>query len=51
VDRLCGKMRAAPVEREQYTAAQAGGRLDHFRWVRAAGPLAGRIATFAGGLG
>jgi predicted alpha/beta hydrolase len=47
LDRICGKMRAAPVEREHYTVAQAGGQLDHFRWVRAAGPLAGRIATFA----
>jgi predicted alpha/beta hydrolase len=50
VDRLCGKLRAAPVEREHYTAARAGGQLDHFRWVRAAAPLAGRIATFAAGL-
>lgn len=47
VDRFCAKLRAAPVEREHYTAAQAGGQLDHFRWVRAAGPLANRIATFA----
>jgi predicted alpha/beta hydrolase len=50
VDRLCAKMPAAPVEREHYAAAQAGGQLDHFRWVRAAGPLAGRIAAFAAGL-
>jgi predicted alpha/beta hydrolase len=50
VDRLCGKLRAAPVEREHYTVEKAGGRLDHFRWVRAAGPLAARIATFAAGL-
>jgi predicted alpha/beta hydrolase len=50
MDRLCGKLRAATVEREHYTAAQAGGQLDHFRWVRAARPLAGRIATFATGL-
>jgi predicted alpha/beta hydrolase len=47
LDRICGKMRAAPVEREHYTVVRAGGQLDHFRWVRAAGPLAGRIATFA----
>ncbi|MBX6354877.1 MAG: alpha/beta fold hydrolase [Micromonosporaceae bacterium] len=47
MDRLCAKLRAAPIEREDYTAAQAGGPLDHFRWVRAAGPLASRIATFA----
>jgi predicted alpha/beta hydrolase len=50
LDRICDKLRAAPIEREFYTAAQAGGELDHFRWVRAAGPLAGRIATFAAGL-
>lgn len=48
MDRLCAKLGAAPVLREHYTAAQAGGTLDHFRWVRAAGPLATRIATFAG---
>jgi predicted alpha/beta hydrolase len=51
LDRICGKLRAGTVEREHYTAARAGGPLDHFRWVRAAGPLASRIATFAAHLG
>lgn len=47
VDHLWGKLTAAPVRRERYTAAQAGGPVDHFAWVRAGRPLAGRIATFA----
>jgi predicted alpha/beta hydrolase len=47
MDRLCAKLSAAPVEREHYTAAQAGARLDHFTWVRAGAPLAARIAAFA----
>lgn len=47
MDRLCGKLVSAPVAREHYTAAQAGGPLDHFSWVRSAGPLATRIAAFA----
>ncbi|MER7457851.1 alpha/beta fold hydrolase [Micromonospora sp. NPDC126480] len=47
LDHLCGKLDAAPVVRERYTAAQAGTRMDHFTWVRAAAPLAGRVARFA----
>jgi predicted alpha/beta hydrolase len=47
VDHLCGKLTAAPVERVHYTTAEARGRLDHFTWVRAAAPLAARIADFA----
>jgi predicted alpha/beta hydrolase len=47
LDRLCAKLRAAPIERSHYTSAEAGGPLDHFIWVRAADPLATRIATFA----
>lgn len=47
LDRLCEKLGAAPVQRERYTAAQAGGRLDHFVWVRASAPMAARIADFA----
>jgi predicted alpha/beta hydrolase len=47
MDRICAKLGAAPVEREHYTAAQAGAPLDHFAWVRAARPLAARIAGFA----
>ncbi len=44
---LIGKLVAAPVVREHYTAAQAGGPVDHFRWVRASATLAARVAAFA----
>jgi predicted alpha/beta hydrolase len=47
LDHICAKLAAAPVRREHYTTAEAGGRLDHFAWVRASVPLASRIATFA----
>ncbi|MFF4878559.1 alpha/beta fold hydrolase [Micromonospora sp. NPDC000668] len=50
MDHLCGKLTAAPVTRERYTVAQAGAALDHFTWVRAATPLAQRIAGFASDL-
>lgn len=50
LDQLCGRLTAAPVRREHYTAAEAGARLDHFRWVRAGEALANRIAAFAAGL-
>ncbi|MDG4798780.1 alpha/beta fold hydrolase [Micromonospora sp. WMMD1082] len=46
LDRLCAKLTAAPVEREHYRAP-AGAVVDHFTWVRAAGPLAARVADFA----
>jgi predicted alpha/beta hydrolase len=46
-DLLVGKLAAARVEREHYSAAQAGGPLDHFRWVRSAAPLAAQVAEFA----
>ena len=36
----------ASVRRERYTAAEAGGTVDHFRWTRASAPLARRIAAF-----
>jgi predicted alpha/beta hydrolase len=49
LDRLCDKLPAAPIRREHYTAADAGGRLDHFAWVRASGPLAARVAAWAAG--
>lgn len=49
VNLLCAKFSAAPVERARYTTAEAGAPLDHFRWVRAADPLAERIAAFARG--
>jgi predicted alpha/beta hydrolase len=48
VDHLVAKLRSAPVTREHY--AVEGERLDHFRWVRASGPLAARIARYAEGL-
>jgi predicted alpha/beta hydrolase len=46
-DHLVRMLPAAPVVREHYTAAQAGDRIDHFRWVRAAEALAARIAEFS----
>jgi len=46
VDHLVGKLTTATVEREHFTVEQAGARLDHFLWVRSAGPLAARIAGF-----
>ena len=46
-EQLVGKMTAAPVERAHYTAAQAGGRLNHFAWVRRGGPLARVVRDFA----
>jgi predicted alpha/beta hydrolase len=45
VDHLVAKLPCAPVTREHY--AVEGERLDHFRWVRASGPLAARIARYA----
>ncbi|MDG4832250.1 alpha/beta fold hydrolase [Solwaraspora sp. WMMD1047] len=50
LDDLCGKLTAAPVRREHYTAAQAGRPMDHFTWVRASAPLAERVAAFAADL-
>jgi predicted alpha/beta hydrolase len=50
LDLMCDKLTAAPVRRERYTAAQAGRPMDHFTWVRAAGPLAARIAAFVADL-
>lgn len=50
LDHLCGKLTAAPVTRHRYTVAEAGAPLDHFTWVRAAAPLAVRVAGFAAGL-
>jgi predicted alpha/beta hydrolase len=48
VDHLAAKLRTAPLTREHYAVADE--RLDHFRWVRASGPLAERIARYAEGL-
>ncbi|RZU74515.1 putative alpha/beta hydrolase [Micromonospora kangleipakensis] len=50
LDHLCAKLTAAPVIRHRYTVAEAGAPLDHFTWVRAAAPLAARVAGFAAGL-
>jgi predicted alpha/beta hydrolase len=47
LDHLVAKLTAAPVVREHYSTEQAGAPLDHFLWVRAAAPLASRIAKFA----
>jgi predicted alpha/beta hydrolase len=47
MDHLCGKLSAAPVERVHYPRSEAGAPLDHFTWVRAAEPLAARVAGFA----
>ncbi|SCF28818.1 alpha/beta hydrolase family protein [Micromonospora mirobrigensis] len=47
MDALCAKLTAAPVTRDRYTVDEAGTPLDHFTWVRAAGPVAARVAAFA----
>ncbi|GAA1744474.1 alpha/beta fold hydrolase [Luedemannella helvata] len=47
VDHLCRKLVAAPVSRRHLDAAQATGRLDHFRWARSTSPLAGWVGDFA----
>jgi predicted alpha/beta hydrolase len=48
MDDLVGRLAGAPVTREHYAVQDQP--LDHFRWVRASGPLAARIAGFAAGL-
>lgn len=48
LDHLVSKLDSAPVERVHFTTAEAGAPLDHMIWVRASGPLAARIARFAG---
>ncbi|WP_431934937.1 alpha/beta hydrolase family protein [Micromonospora sp. RP3T] len=50
LDHLCDKLTGAPVTRHRYTVTEAGTALDHFTWVRAAAPLAARVAAFAGAL-
>jgi predicted alpha/beta hydrolase len=50
MDHLCGKLATAPVTRHRYTVAEAGAPLDHFTWVRAASPVADRVAAFAASL-
>ena len=48
LDHLCAKLTAAPVERVHVSTAEAGTPLDHFAWVRAAEPVASRVAAFLG---
>jgi predicted alpha/beta hydrolase len=43
VDNLCAKMPRARLTRWLYTQAEAGARLDHFRWARHGAPMARRI--------
>jgi predicted alpha/beta hydrolase len=50
LDHLCAKVPAAPLIRHHYGTAEAGAPMNHFTWVRAAAPLAARIAAFAGDL-
>ncbi|GAA1792852.1 alpha/beta fold hydrolase [Planosporangium flavigriseum] len=47
MDHLCAKLSAAPIERVHYPVAEASAPLNHFTWVRAAAPLAARVAAFA----
>jgi len=51
VDFVAAKLPAAPVERAHFTAAELGAPVDHFKWVRSAGPIAARISAFAAKLG
>ncbi|WP_018351084.1 alpha/beta hydrolase family protein [Longispora albida] len=43
LDHLVGKLTSARVTRSHYRAPE---RVDHFTWVRAAGPLAAEVAAF-----
>jgi predicted alpha/beta hydrolase len=47
VDHLTAKLSAATVERQHYSAADAGSPIDHFTWARHGAPLAARVATWA----
>lgn len=44
LDRLTGKLSAAPVTREHY---EPGPAIDHFRWAKHGGPLAVRVAQWS----
>ncbi len=48
-DQLCAAMPSAPVERVHLTAAHLGDAAGHITWVRAAAPIAARVAQFAAG--
>ncbi len=47
VDHLAVILQRANVERRHLMSADTGAPLDHFRWVRAGGPLASWVAAFA----
>lgn len=47
VDYTVGKLRAAPVERVHFTAADLGAPVNHFTWTRASRPIVERIRKFA----
>jgi predicted alpha/beta hydrolase len=46
VDYLAGKLRAAPVERAHFTAADLGNPVNHFSWTRSSRPIVERIAKW-----
>jgi len=47
VEHLTAKLTSARVERQHYSAAEAGSPIDHFTWARHGAPLAGRVAAWA----
>ncbi|MEV8312849.1 alpha/beta fold hydrolase [Streptomyces sp. NPDC059900] len=47
LDHLVGKVPGARVTRRQYSAKEAGARLDHFVWTRAGSALAKGVAAWA----
>jgi predicted alpha/beta hydrolase len=46
LDHFVAKFTGTSVERHHYTAAESGAAMNHFRWTRAATPLATRILDF-----
>lgn len=46
LDHFVAKFTGTSVERHHYTAAESGAAMNHFRWTRAATPLAARILDF-----
>ncbi|GIG64604.1 alpha/beta hydrolase family protein [Phytomonospora endophytica] len=50
IDHLVAKFTGTNVAAHHYTTGEAGARLDHFLWARAAAPLAARVAKFAAAL-
>ncbi|GAA2612728.1 alpha/beta fold hydrolase [Dactylosporangium fulvum] len=47
VDKLTSKLTSAKVLRERYSAAEAGGPIDHFTWAKSGAALAGRVAAWS----